>query len=455
MICRRRIATRFRFGRSDTVAWYEAGALLIGLILAFMALGLPVAFAFFAANLIGVTVFMGGWQGMLQLVDNATSLISTFTLIALPMFVLMGSLFFHTGLAFRMFDALDALLGRLPARLCYLTVAGGATFSTLVGSSMANTAMLGSLLVPEMLRRGYKKHMAMGPVLGSGGLAMIIPPSGLAVLLGSIARVDVGALLIAGLLPGFVLAGLYALAVLLLSRFDPDAAPAYDVSRVPLAKKIRLIATHILPMGLVIFCVVGFILLGITTPSEAAAFGVLSIGVLAALFRRLTIAAVRESLVSAIKVSGMAFLIIVGSSAFSQILSFSGASTGLLEWTGGLKIAPIYLLLAMFAVILVLGMFMDGVSIMLLTVPIFFPIAKTLGFDLVWFGLIVLMGLEMSQTTPPFGLLLYIMMGVAPRGTTLREVVIAAAPYLVCDAVLVALLIVFPALALYLPRVMS
>jgi TRAP-type C4-dicarboxylate transport system permease large subunit len=189
--------------------WYVAGGLLIGTVVGLMAIGIPVAFAFMTANIIGTLVFVGSLGGLSQVVDNSTALISRFQFVPVPMFILMGSLFFYSGLAIRVFDALDTLFGRLPGRLCFLTVAGGATFSTLTGSSMANTAMLGSLMVPEMQRRGYSRRMSMGPILGTGGLAMIIPPSNLGVLLASIASIDVGRMLVAGLIPGIVLAILY------------------------------------------------------------------------------------------------------------------------------------------------------------------------------------------------------------------------------------------------------
>jgi len=427
------------------------GGLIFVLVMALMALGVPVAFAFLTANLVGAFLLMGGWIGLLQVVDNSTSLITSFTLVAVPMFVLMGALLFHSGLALRVFDALDVLFGRIPARLSYLTVAGGATFSTLTGSTMANTAMLGSMMVPEMSRRGYARHMSIGPIIGTGGLAMLIPPSSLGVLLGSLASIDIGALLIAGLIPGLILAVLYCLVIFLQARLRPDSAPAYDVETVRFARKLRLFVTNILPLGFVIFAVVGFILLGLATPSEAAAFGALSVAALAAVFRCLSVEALRRSLLSTVSVTGMVFLLIVSSSVFSQLLAFSGASGAIIDWAVGIETGPLLKLLLMFAVLLVLGMFMDQISILLITIPVFFPLAKALGFDVVWFGVVVLLALEMSLTTPPFGLLLFLMLGVAPKGTTLPQVAFAAAPYLVSDALLLVLLIAFPAIALFLP----
>ena len=435
--------------------WYAAGGLMVAMILCFMAIGLPVAFAFFTANFFGALIFMGGSAGLSTFVTNSTEIVTRFTLMAVPLFVLMGALLYHSGLAARVFDAIDKMMGAIPGRLSYLTVVAGTLFSSMSGSTMANTALLGTLLVPDLEKRGYKRRMAIGPIIGSGGLAMIIPPSALAVLLASIAKVDVGAVLIAGVLPGLVLAVLYASAIFIQITIDPSAAPQYQVEKVSLLTKISLFFTHIAPMGLIIFSVIGLIIFGITTPSEASAFGVLSVLFLAAVFRTLTWVGIKRALLGTMRVSGMAFLIIVGASTFSQILAFSGASAGMIASVTDLDLTVTATILIMFGVMLVLGMIMDQLPIMLLTVPIFYPLLQALGVDLIWFSLIVLMAMEMSLTTPPFGLLLFIMAGVAPKGTTFRDVVIAGFPFLMCDAILVVMLMVFPPLALYLPSLIQ
>ena len=433
--------------------WYWAFALLLGMVVGFMALGVPVAFSFLATNFIAVVIF-AGTNGLIQVADNATQLITRFTLGPVPMFILMGSVFFHTGLAVKVFDGLDAIFGRLPGRLCYLTVAGGAIFSTLTGSSMANTAMLGSLMVPEMQRRGYNKRMSMGPILGTGGLAMIIPPSALGVLLAAIAEIDIGRLLVAGLLPGLTLAGLYAAMITYQLLRDPGSAPAYDVEPMRWIYRIKLVVTNILPMSLVVFMVIGFIILGWATPTEAAACGVLGVIILAAAFRSLTFKSINISLEATVKVAAMVFFIIMNSTVFSQMLAYSGASKGLIEWVTSYELHKFAILLMMFVVLILLGMFMDATSMMLITVPIFFPLAAALDFDLIWYGLFVLITIEMAGTTPPFGLLLYVMLGVAPKGTTLIDVAKAAFPFLVCDTILILILIAWPGLALWLPSLM-
>ena len=434
--------------------WYEAGGLLLGSIMFGMSIGMPVAFTFILTNVMGMFVFSKGWSNLIQIVDDATNLITTFTLSPITMFILMGSLFFHTGLAIKVFDALDKLLGKIPGRLCFLTVIGGSLFSTLTGSTMANTAMLGSLLVPEMTRRGYNKRMSMGPILGTGGLAMIIPPSSLGVLLASIANIDVGKLLIAGLAPGLVLASLYGGMILLQLKMNPEAAPNYDVPPTSWRQKIHEIFVNILPMSLVVFMVIGFIIFGWATPSESASFGVLGVVILAVARRVFSWKAFVTSLMATVRTAGMVFFILMNSTVFSQLLALSGAGRGLVGWATSFDLAPVVILTAMFLVLILLGMFMDQVSMMLITVPVFFPLATALGYDPIWFALIVLMALEMSATTPPFGLLLFIMIGMV-RGTTLFEVASYAAPFLLCDLILIILLVFFPLLGLYLPNLMG
>ena len=362
------------------------------------------------------------------------------------MFLLMGELFFHTGLANRMFNSVEKLMGRVPARLSYVTVAGGTAFATLSGSSMGSTALLGTLMVPEMTKRGYKKSMSIGPILGTGGLAMLIPPSALAVLLGTLANLDIGKLLVAGVVPGLILALMYAVLIYARAKLDPEAAPAYDIEYVPWGQRMLLFARDVLPMVSIVVAVICLIMFGISTPSEAAAFGSVGVIILAVAYRCLTVKATWTS-----RVTVMALLIIYGSSTFSQILAFSGASSGLINWVTGFDVGAIVILLFMFVILLILGMFMDQLSMMLLTVPIFFPIAKELGFDLIWFGVITLLALEISFTTPPFGLLLFVMQGVAPPGTKFSEICMAAIPFMLCAMALVALLIVFPGIATWLP----
>lgn len=434
--------------------WTLSIAILIGGLLLSMGIGLPVALGFFVINVIGVFLFMGGSRGIDQMISNATVAVSTYSLAPVPLFLVMGALFFHSGLARRVLDAIDVLIGRLPARLSYLTVTSGTVFAALSGSSLANTGMLGTLMVPEMMKRGYKKHMAIGPILGSGGLAVIIPPSTLAVLFGSLARIDIGGLLVAGLLPGVILACLYGLLIYGQAKWDPEAAPSYDYEPKPMGERLMIFARDILPMAVIIFAVVGSILTGIATPTESGALGIVAVALLALIFRALDMNAITTAIADAARVTGMTFLLITASSTFAQLLAFSGASSGLVRWATSLDMGPTETLLVMAAILLVLGMFMDQVSMMLITLPIFVPLAASLHFDMIWWGLIMLLMLEVSFTTPPFGLLLFVMYGVSPPGTTLPQVARAALPYIACVFLLIALVICFPILATLIPSLM-
>lgn len=429
--------------------WYSALALLIGTIMVLMAIGMPVALAFLTANILGAWVFMGGGNGVVLMLDNGFGALSKFALIPIPLFLLMGELFFHTGLGARMFNAIDGLFGRIRGRLSYVTVFGGTAFATLSGSSMGSTALLGSLMVPEMARRGYSGALSIGPILGTGGLAIIIPPSALAVLLATLAKIDVGALLIAGVVPGLVLAGFYVVLIFVITRLNPGAAPAYAVEETPLRQRLAVFLRDVVPMTAIMAVVVMMMLFGVATPSEAAAFGAFGVLVAAVVFRCLTWSAVRASVEGALRVTLMAYLIVFGSATFSQLLAFSGATSGLVGWATAFDLAPVMMLAVLFAVLLLLGMFMEQISIMLLTVPIYFPLAASLGFDPVWFALIMLLGLEIGFTTPPFGLLLFVMKGVAPDGTTMRAIYSAAMPFILCALLLVVLLVIFPELALW------
>jgi tripartite ATP-independent transporter DctM subunit len=431
--------------------WYWAVALLFGLIVALMLIGMPVAMAFLAANVVAAYFFMGGTIGIAQILNNGFGSMTSFALVPIPMFLLMGELFYYTGLAARMFNAIDGLMGNVPGRLAYVTVIGGTGFAALSGSSMGSTALLGSLMVPEMMRRGYSKYLSMGPIMGTGGLAVIIPPSALAVLLATLGRTDVGALLLAGVIPGVLLAGMYALLIFGWTVVAPEAAPVYSVQGVSAKAKARLVLVDIVPMFAVIVLVIGVMVAGYATPTEAAAVGCLAVMILALCYRALTWANFRQSVDAALRVTVMAFLIILGSATFSQILAFSGASSGLISWATTFQVAPLGMLLIMIGIIFFLGCFMDQLSMMLLTAPIFFPLATTLHFDLTWFGLIMLLSLEIGYTTPPFGLLLFVMKGVAPAGTTMREIYLAAAPFILCVIALIALIIVFPPIATWLP----
>jgi tripartite ATP-independent transporter DctM subunit len=436
------------------MAWYEILGLLIGLLLVFMALGLPVVFAFFAVNLVGAFVFMGGDKGMLQLMRNAADAVQSFALLPIPLFILMGEVMFHTGVAARAIDAVDRLIARVPGRLSLVAITGGTIFSSLSGSTIANTAMLSSTLLPEMTRRGYHPSISVGPIVAVGGLAMLIPPSALAVLLGSVARIPIGELLVASIIPALILAALFFGYVILRCRLDPSLAPPYEVAEYSWRERLLPFALYVLPLLGIFVVVVGSIIGGFATPTESAALGAAAALAAAAAYRRLSWANFVVSVRETLRLTVMTLFIICGSITFSQILAFTQASTGLSELVTGAGLSPLWVLLGMLGILLVLGCFMDQVSMMMITAPLFMPVAEALGLEIVWFGVLMLMVLEISLATPPFGLLLFVARGAAPQipmGAIIRSV----APFIAIALGVVGLLIAFPELTLLLPRLMA
>ncbi len=436
------------------MAWYQTLLVLIGVLVLFMALGLPVVFAFFATNLVGAYVFMGGENGILQLMRNAVDSVQSFALLPIPLFILMGEIMFHTGVAARAIDAVDKLIARVPGRLSLVAIIGGTIFSSLSGSTIANTAMLGSTLLPEMYRRGYKPSISIGPIVAVGGLAMLIPPSALAVLLGSIAQIPIGELLIASIVPALILAALFFAYVIVRCRLDPSLAPAYEVSELDWRERLMPFVKYVLPLSAIFVVVVGSIIGGIATPTESAALGAAASLIAAAAYRRLTrrnfVVSVRQTL----RFTVMTLFIICGSITFSQIMAFSQASNGLSAAVLGAGLTPLALLAGMLLILLFLGCFMDQVSMMMITVPLFMPLVQQSGFEPVWFGVLMLMCLEISLATPPFGLLLFVAKGASPE-TSMRDIIFSVAPFVALALSVVVLLIAVPQLTLWLPRLMA
>lgn len=435
--------------------WYYTLMLLLGLMAFLMLAGMPVAVSFLVVDVIGAVVFLGGEMGIVQIVLNMKESLTSFSLLPVPLFVLMGEVMFHSRLGFKAIDVTDQWIGKIPGRLSLLSIIGGALFSTMSGSTLATTSILGSLLVPDMEKRGYHKSMSLGPIMGSGGLSMLIPPSALAILLAALSQISVGGLLVAGILPGILMAVFYGAYVIIRCRMQPHLAPPYDQEPVPLFKRMKGTIVHVFPIGLIIFLVIGLIFLGVATPSEAAALGSMGTIFLAAAYGRMNAAVMRTCILGTVKITSMMFMIIAGSMIFSQILAFSGASAGIIEMVTNLDLPPLMILICMQLVLFFLGCFMDNLSMVMIAIPIFLPVVNALAFDPLWFALIMLINMEMANTTPPFGLLLFVMKGVAPKNTTMIDVYKAGIPFLMCDAMVMALVMIFPQIALYLPGLLK
>jgi tripartite ATP-independent transporter DctM subunit len=436
------------------MSWELSLGLLLGGLALLLGAGLPVAFAFLGVNIVGAYVFLGGEAGLQQLTRNAVASVTSFSLTPIPFFILMGEVLFHTGVALRAIDAVERMIQRVPGRLAVVAVVAGTIFSAISGSTIATTAMLGSLLLPEMLRRGYHPGMAMGPIMAIGGVDMLIPPSALTVLLGSLAGISITQLLIAGIVPGMVLSAMFVGYIMLRAHFDPALAPRDEYEPVHGWARWRPLLVYVLPLVAIFAVVVGSMSAGWATPTEAAALGGTATVAAAGCYRALTFDNLRRALLGTAAISGTILFIIVGAITFAQILAFSGATNGLVQLVIGQELPPMAVLVGMLLVLLALGCVVDQVSMMLITLPFFMPLVQKLGFDAVWFGVMFLICMQLGLLTPPFGLLLFTMKGVAPAHVGMRQIFTAVTPYVVLGLVMLALVLVFPPLATWLPALM-
>ena len=479
--------------------WYLALILMLGTVCLAMFVGLPVAFAFFAANVLGTFLFINGDIGLVFMPMEFNNAIN-FGLAPIALFLLMGEILLHTGVAFKAIGAIDRMISRVPGRLSIVSIVGGTVFSSLSGSTIANPAILGSVLLPDMIKRGYKPAIAMGPIMAVGGIAMLIPPSALAVLLASIAEQSVAQLLIAGIIPGILMALLFFAYVVGRCVIDPTLAPSYTPDESYLDEPITLTVNfgdkniftmtyggtakrtinrllpfliYILPLSIIFVVVVGSIFFKIAAPTEAAALGCIS-ALGACYFFKIFNKTVKvtgiegadfsfkeiwKALIETSKINVMILFIIAGSLVFSQALSNSGATDGLLQAVSDMNLNKLTIVIIMVLVLLFLGAFMDQVSMLLLTLPFFlmgtnsFQVAFDI--DVIWLMVLMLITMEISLLTPPFGLLLYVMKGIAPFNVTIGQVVMSAMPFIAIEVVVLGLLIAVPEVAIWLPSMIE
>jgi tripartite ATP-independent transporter DctM subunit len=434
------------------MTWWLAASVLFGALTALLLVGLPAAFAFFGINIAGAWVYLGKEAGLIQLIRNGIVSITSFSLTPIPFFILMGEVLFHTGVAMKAIDAIDRLIWRVPGRLSVVAVVAGTVFSAISGSTIATTALLGSLLLPQMLRRGYHPNMAMGPIMAVGGVDMLIPPSALTVLLGSLAGISVSQLLIAGIIPGALLSVMFIGWIVLRTTLDPSLAPPFDHEDLSLWDRWRPLIIYVLPLVLIFVVVVAAMTAGWATPTEAAAIGAVATVAVSWIYRALTWSNLMRALLGTAGISGIILFIIIGATTFAQILTFSGATNGLVDAIKGSGMGPWPVLIAMLAVLLVLGCFVDQVSMMLICLPFFMPLVSLYGFDPIWFGVLFLICMQLGLLTPPFGMLLFTMKSVAPKEIEMRQVWHAVTPYVVMGMIALIAVIFFPSLATWLPK---
>ena len=433
------------------MSWQAAAWLMLGGSTVLIFIGLPVAFCFLVINLIGAWLFLGGEPGMVQLARSSVSSVTSFALTPIPLFVLMGEILFHTGIAVKVIDGIERLIHEVPGRLAVVAVVAGTVFSAISGSTIATTAMLGSLMVPVMLKRGYHPTMATGPIMAIGAVDMLIPPSALTVLLGSLSGISISKLLIGGVMPGLLLAAAFVVYIIVRVKLDPKLAPRSAIEEYSGWEKLRPFFQYVLPLVSIFGIVVASMAAGWATPTESAAIGALATLALALAYRALSLANLVAALRGTAGISGMILFIIVGATTFSQILSFSGASNGLVQVITGQGLPPMVVIAGMMLILIFLGIFVDQVSMMMITLPIFMPVVQAFNIDLVWFGVMFLICMQLGLLLPPHGMLLMTMKGVAPPQVSMGHIFQAVTPYVLMSIVVLILVFFVPAVAVWLP----
>jgi len=431
--------------------WWLWLITIVAALLAVLLTGLPAAFGFL---IVGLTVLyaLGGSNMFVMAVQSSFSMVTNYYLAPILLFILMGEVIFRTGIAYHVINICDRWIGRIPGRLSLLSVGAGTLLGALSGSAIASCSILGSTLTPEMKRQGYNNEMSLGPIMSGALLSVLIPPTGMGVLVACIAQVSVSKLLIGIIMPGLLMSALSMAYILIRAIRNPSLAPPYPV-RVSWRDKIAGIP-HLFPLSLIIFLVTGVIFLGIATPSEAAATGALGCFILAAGYRRLTWQSLKACTVSTARVGVMILSILMFSGVFSQILAYTGGAGGLAEFAIGVPVPSIVLLAGLLLVTVILGCFMDMTPVAMICIPIFMPIVTAVGFNPVAFTILMLISVVVGNLTPPFGIVLFTMKGMVPKDIPMRDIYTAAFPYLGVSILVMGLVLVFPKIALWLPGLM-
>lgn len=432
--------------------WYVTLLAGVAILFALFLSGAPIFLAFLFAILTGV-YFIIGPAGFPMFANSILDTASITSLASIPLFILMGELLFRSGTMDVLFDSIDKLVGRVRGRQYVLVVVLSAVFGALSGVAMAVAAMLGRAIMPGMQARGYDRDIAAGLIVSGASLAPIIPPSLLAIIVGSIADVSIAKLLIAGVLPGLLLGGIFLIYVFVRIAMNSDLAPANvgsERGEISFGEQAMALI-RVLPFAIVIFSVMGFIMLGIATPSESAATGVLGALITAAIYRNLNMKMIWDSVMASITVSAMILAIMVMSKMFTQLLAFTGATSELVQLVANLGFSPIIMLIIMLAVPFVLCMFIDTIAVILLTIPIYQPVVTSLGFDPVWFWLLFLINITLGAITPPFGYTLFAFKAVVPE-MTISDVYKATWPFVILFLLGIAVIIAFPGIATWLPN---
>ncbi|MGO1657839.1 MAG: TRAP transporter large permease [Marinobacter sp.] len=426
--------------------------LFFGSLLFFLILGLPLAFVLGGVSVIFL-YFTWGFDSFYMVATQIWGTMESFTLVAIPLFVFMAMVLERTGVAKDLYRMMHLWFGGLRGGLAIGTLVICAVFAAMVGISGAAVVAMGTIALPSMLERGYDRKMALGVINTGGGWGILIPPSILMILYALITGVSVGQMFAAGIMPGILLMVLTVIYILVRSTLQPHLAPALSPEeRGTWPEKFQALKSVILPIG-VVFMVLGSIIGGITTPTEAAAMGVLGSLISAAVYRQFKWSILQEAAIRTFKLTGMIMWILFAAHAFSAAYQSMGAQDlieGLMQHIPG---GSWGIIIAMMIIVFVLAMVLDPVGIMLITLPVFIPIVKSLGFDPIWFGILFVINMEIGYKTPPFGFNLFYLKGVVPPGITMKDIYTSVVPFVMIEILAIGIIMVFPEIATWLPGV--
>ena len=444
------------------IAWLTV--LMFGSLLILLMAGLPLSFV--TGGLACVFLFLFGDAQMLNILPSRIfPLMTNYQLSAIPMFILMASILERAGIIEELYDMVYKILGGLKGGLAISTIIASTLLAAMCGVIGATEVTMGLIALPAMIRRHYHPTIACGSILAGGTLGILIPPSILAILFAVIAQQSVGELFIGAVIPGLILSGMYILYVSLMTTWKPELGPPLpEDERVSTADKIKLLSNMFAPIALVTL-VLGIIFAGIATPVEAAGVGTFGALVVAAMHRRLTLENIRAAALTTLRVTGMVLWIIFGATLFVGFYVVNGGQEFINESIAGTGLGPYGILILMMVILVILGMFLDWVGILLLAVPIFIPLLKTMSFDGVfglpgvaqdelalWFGVVYMVNMQMSFISPPFGYALFYLKSVAPPEVTMGQIYRSSIPFLFLQATGLAICIIFPEVVLWLPR---
>jgi len=376
--------------------------------------------------------------------------INSWSLTALPLFIFMGEILYRTAISTRLLNGLLPWLSNIPGRLLHINVVACSLFAAVSGSSAATTATVGKITLDELSKRGYDRQLAIGSLAGAGTLGFLIPPSLIMIIYGILSDTSIGKLFIGGVIPGLILAGSYSAFIIFKAITNPDIVPKSD-EKYSVKEKIKSLK-ELIPVFSLIFIVLGGIYLGYTTPTEAAAIGVVGSIILALIFKNLTTKRFIEAALNAVKTTAMISFIITGAAFLSQVVGFVGIARALSEYIASLGLSPYLLIFVIGAMYLVLGMILDGISIVVMTLPIVLPIILAAGFKPLWFGIFLVFMVELSQITPPVGFSIFVIQGISNE--KVGNILKATFPFFIIMILMVILITVFPEVVFYLPQKM-